>query len=273
MLFATAKLVKSLKVPVLTATLQGAHLSFPRWAIKSRRGRIVIRYQVSLTPDSIAAMSTQEIHRVLGNSLSYSEYNFQRQNHILFSGRKLAENLELYLFICPKCHSLCSLVSKGDTITCRNCDFSTRYGKEGVFETDPERNPFETPEEWGDWQEKYFREFLSDKISHQEKSPIFRDCSVTLKQGRKMIPLKKINFGQALFYIDRIEFINLRKQVMSFPLDRISGINVQARNQFEFYYEESLYRFTFRSLKISAYKWTMAVRLVRELCGRPILTD
>ena len=270
---ATAKLIKSLKVPVLTATLQGAHLSFPRWAKSSRRGRIFIRYRLSLTPEKIASMSAQEIHKALDSSLACNEYEFERKNRILFRGRNLAENLELYLFVCPDCHSLCSLVTKGDVISCRNCGFSARYGKDGALSPVRGSLPFETPGSWGDWQEGHLRDLLRAAGASGSDAPVFGDRDVTLKRGKRLVPLRKISFGQMQLFPDRIEFTNMRKQVTAFPIDRISGINVQHNDQFEFYCGELLYRFSFRSRKASAYKWVLAVRLIRELRGEPILTD
>ena len=272
LLFATSKLVKSLKIPVLTATLEGAHLSFPRWAKNSRRGRVFIRYRLSLTPEKIAAMSAEEIHKALGDSLAYRESEFERKNHIPFQGRDLAENLELYLFVCPECHSLCSLETKGDVVSCRSCGFTASYGEEGTLSPVRGDLPFETPGEWGDWQENYFGDLLRGEPENPD-FPVFEDRDVTLKRGKRMIPLRKISFGQMRLFPDRIEFTNLRKQVTAFPIDRISGVNVQYSDQFEFYCGELLYRFSFRSRKTSAYKWALAVRLIRALHGDPILTD
>lgn len=267
---ATAKLVKSLKIPVLTATLQGAHLSFPRWAKSSRRGRIFIRYRLSLTPEKIASMSAQEIHKALDSSLAYNEYEFEGENRILFRGRNLAENLELYLFVCPDCLSLCSLVTKGDVISCHSCGFAAKYGKDGSLSPVRGSLPFETPGSWGDWQEGHLRDLLRAAGS---EVPVFGDRDVTLKRGKRLVPLRKISFGQMRLFLDRIEFTNMRKQMTAFPIDRISGVNVQHNDQFEFYCGELLYRFSFRSRKASAYKWALAVRLIRELHGDPILTD
>ena len=96
---------------------------------------------------------------------------------------------------------------------------------------------------------------------------------MTVKRGRRLIPLKKINFGQMRLYDDRIEFTSLLKQTADFYIDKITGLNVQYNDEFEFYYGDHLYRFSFRSPKISAYKWVMAVNLIKELHGDMSIKD
>jgi 1-acyl-sn-glycerol-3-phosphate acyltransferase len=273
LIFSTSKLIKSLKIPVITAVLQGAHLSFPRWAKMSRKGRIVIKYEAVLSPDEIPAMSAEEIHRAISESLTYSDYDFQNINHISFEGKKLAENLELYLFICPGCHALCSLVSAGDTIYCGNCGYSAKYEKEGFLTVTKGETCFKTPGEWNSWQEAYLKGFIRSREGANNERTIFEDHNVTVKRGKRLIPLKKINFGHMGLFNDRIEFTSLLKQRTIFYIDRIIGLNVQYRNQFEFYYDGLLYRFSFRYTAVSAYKWVLAVRLIKELHGDLILTD
>lgn len=273
LLFATSKLVKHLKVPVVTALLQGAYLSFPRWARKPRRGRIVVRFKNALTPQDVETMDTETVHSALGRSLTYSDDAFQRGNRILFKGKKLAESLELYLFTCPRCRAFCTMESKGDAFFCRSCHYAVRYGQDGRL-TPQEGTPcFQTPGEWADWQRVYLKEALRAYADGKASEPFWEDADVTVRKGGRLIPLKKLSFGQMRLFSDRIEFVNLRKQRTEFEIGRIRGLNVQYSDQFEFYYGRPLYRFSFRSQKTSAYKWVLAVRLLEEQTGKKMLTD
>jgi 1-acyl-sn-glycerol-3-phosphate acyltransferase len=272
-IFTTAKLIRSLRIPVITAVLQGAHLSFPRWARKSRRGRITVRFELTLTPKQIASMNADEIYRTVCDGLAYDDLDFEKKSRVRFEGKALAEDLELYLFTCPSCRALCSLVSEGDELTCNSCGFTVRYGSDGFLSAVRGESGFRTPGEWNSWQEAYLREILRSREIPGTGDPVFEDRNVTLKRGRRLIPLKKINFGRIRLFKDRIEFMSLRRQKTDFYIDRIVGINVQHNNQFEFYHDNLLYRFSFRSGKISAYKWVTAIRLIRDMAGTPILTD
>lgn len=273
LLFATSKLVRHLKVPVVTALLQGAHLSFPRWAKRPRHGRIVVRFENTLTSRDAEEMDAEAIHAVLSRSLAYSDYAFQRERQVLFKGKKLAEHLELYLFTCPHCHALCTMESKGDAFFCRSCKYTVAYGQDGRLTPGGDAACFETPGEWGDWQRAYLKEALRAYADGEAAKPFFEDANVTVRRGGRLIPLKKLSFGQIRLFNDRIEFVNLRGQRTDFQIASISGLNVQYSNQFEFYCDRLLYRFSFRSQKTSAYKWVLAVRLLREQSGKKILTD
>lgn len=273
LLFATSKLVKHLKVPVVTALLQGAHLSFPRWARKPRRGRIVVRFENTLTSRDVEEMDAEAIHAALSRSLAYSDYGFQRAGRILFKGKKLAERLELYLFTCPHCHALCTMESKGNTFFCRSCGYAVTYGQDGRLTSQGDAACFETPGEWADWQRACLEKTLRAYTEGEAARPFFEDVDVTVRRGGRLIPLKKLSFGRMRLFHDRIEFVNLRRQRTDFPIGKISGLNVQYSNQFEFYCDRLLYRFSFRSQKTSAYKWVLAIRLLREQSGVKILTD
>ena len=273
LLFATSKLIKHLKVPVVTALLQGAYLSFPRWARKPRYGRIVIQFKNALTSRDVKETDAEAIHAVLSRSLAYDDYMFQREKQILFKGKKLAEHLELYLFTCPHCHALCTMESKGDAFFCRSCKYTVVYGQDGRLTPQGSAVCFETPGGWADWQRSYLGEALHAYTGRKAAKPFFEDANVIVRRGGRLIPLKKLSFGQMRLFDDRIEFINLRRQPTDFQISKISGLNVQYSNQFEFYYDRLLYRFSFRSQKISAYKWVLAIRLLREQSGVKILTD
>ncbi len=211
-------------------------------------------------------MDTEKIHAAISKSLTYSDYEFQRKSHVLFKGKKLAENLELYLFSCPRCHSFCTMESKGNTFSCRLCNYTVLYGKDGHL-TSADGACFPSPAEWSDWQRIQLDKFLSGYRMEKTSNPFWADKNVTLRRGGRMIPLKKISFGQIWLFSDRIGFINLRKQRTDFQISRIRGLNVQYNNQFEFYYNRLLYRFSFRSPKTSAYKWVLAIQLLLGKTG------
>lgn len=273
LLFPTAKLIKHLKVPVVTALLQGAYLSFPRWARSPRKGRIAIRFTAALSTEELAKMSVEEIHAALKCRLTYSDHDFQQKVQVLFKGPRLAENLELYLFICPKCHTFSTLSSEGNEFTCRSCGYTVIYGEDGHLTAKEGDTCFSTPGEWGDWQQAYLAGILDGHAGGNIGEPFLADDKVTLKRGRRLIPLKKINFGHIRLFSDRLEFTSHLKQQTCFFLAKISGLNVQHNNQFEFYYDDLLYRFSFRSARISAYKWVLAIRLLKEQNGKKVLTD
>lgn len=273
-LFATAKLIKVLKIPVVVSLLQGAHLSWPRWAKKSRVGAMTITYRQVLSSQDIQILNVEEIYQRICSELSWDEYEFQRNRAVAFKGRNLAEYLELYLFVCPHCNAIGQLTSHHDALTCKACGYEVHYTTLGYLENLQEEPCFPTPGEWDAWQLEHLRHLIEGSLTPEvEGAAIFEDTGVTLRRGDRMRPLKKYLLGGVSLYPDKIRFHGLMGGVHDFPLEDLSGLNVQHNNQFEFYCKKVLYRFSFQNGRTSAYKWVKAVQMIRELQGTAILTD
>ena len=171
--YSTAKLIKSLKVPVINTLMEGAGLTRPRWARSSRTGVIHIKYSILFTPEDISKMSVDEIYQKIVDGIQMNEYEWQEKNMVPFKGRNLAEYLDLFLVVCPRCKSLCSLRSSGDFFTCGNCTYTVRYNEYGYFETGHEPF-FLSPQTWSDWQNTYLYELFSKRIYFRTNTAVFR---------------------------------------------------------------------------------------------------
>ncbi|HEY8500631.1 MAG TPA: lysophospholipid acyltransferase family protein, partial [Clostridia bacterium] len=172
--YATAKLIKNLKVPVINTLMEGAGLTRPRWARSSRTGIINMKYSVLFTTEEINRLSVDDIYQKIVDGIRMNEYDWQEKNMVPFKGRNLAEYLDLFLVVCPRCKSLCSLYSHGDFFTCNNCNYTVRYNEYGYFET--EHEPFFlSPQTWSDWQNTYLYELFSKNEYVSGQIPLFSD--------------------------------------------------------------------------------------------------
>lgn len=109
--YATAKLIKTMNVPVVCTRMEGAGLTRPRWARSSRAGSIHVKYSILLTQGDIKERSVDEIFRKVTKGIQLNEYEWQDKNMIRFIGKNLAEYLDMFLIVCPRCKALCSLQS------------------------------------------------------------------------------------------------------------------------------------------------------------------
>jgi len=66
-------------------------------------------------------------------------------------------------------------------------------------------------------------------------------------------------------FFDKVVFTPEKGMVYSFPLDKLTGMNIQNNNKFEFYYEDSLYRFRFTTQHKSVYKYYLAAMIVNKI--------
>lgn len=263
-IYSTAKLIKSLKLPVINTLMQGAGLTRPRWARSSRPGIINMNYDVLLHPEEIKKMDVDEIYQKVVHGIHLNEYEWQKENMIPFKGKNLAEYLDLFLVACPKCKSLCTLYSHGDFFTCKSCNYSVRYDEYGFFKT--EEMFFDSPQTWSEWQNTYLQELFSKKEYVSGQVPLFTDSDAKLFTGKRRGKLRKYNWlGSVELYFDRFEFKPKKGKMYTFPLSEITGMNTQNNNKFEFYYKNTLYRFKFTTQHKSVYKYELAINIVNKI--------
>jgi 1-acyl-sn-glycerol-3-phosphate acyltransferase len=265
LVYPTAKLIKSLKIPVVTVLVKGAYLSLPRWTSKSRRGKVFIFTKKLMESSEIARLSVDDIHKKLTEGLAYDEYTWQRQHRIPFKGTKLAENLELLLFVCPHCKSMDTLKSSGSLFSCADCGYSVEMDEYGFFNTQNKILYFDNPADWNAWGLQYLKESLDRYQKEDCHRPFMEQNKVILwKGGRRSTSLKKIRVGQISLYKDRMVFSSLLGDTIIFPIDRLQGVNVHLNNKIELYHGNILYRFVFKRSTVSAYKWVMALNMLNK---------
>lgn len=264
-LFSTAKLIKLLKVPVVSPIFKGAYLSLPRWSRRRRIGKITIDFKQALSPEEIRTMSVEAIYGRIVESTAYDEYEFQREQAIPFRGYRLAEHLELTLFVCPSCERIGTMKSAANLFFCTSCRSMVRMNELGFFEAGRGELRFQTVREWNLWQLAWLKASFSAKLAAGEERPLLVDENLLLLSGFRARPLKRLYFGDMRLFADRIEFKPLVRGSVLFPLSEIEGVNVQIRERLEFYHRNVLYRFHAGRRIVSAYKWMVAIQILQEL--------
>ena len=172
----TGKLIRQSGASLVTFRLRGGYLSSPRWSGDSvRRGVLRGELVKVYTPEELKAMSALQINAAIARDIHVDAFDDQRTRPVLYHGRHLAENLETFLFICPKCFSLGTLYSAGADFRCRRCGFETHYAPTGSFVGGDA--PFRDVRSWNRWQDKQI-----EKLCRNAKStePIFSDENLEL---------------------------------------------------------------------------------------------
>ncbi len=265
LIYSTAKLVKLLKIPVVTALMTGAYLSMPRWTRHIRRGRLTVDFRLGIDAAQIASLSVDEIYERLTGLLAHDEFDWQRRNRIPFQCRRRAEYLERVLFTCPCCRAVGTLASHGDELRCGGCGFAVLFNELGLFESRSGELPFETLRDWNLWQIGELQSTLGNLREQSLGTRIFIDGPARLFRGYRSRPLQQLRFGSFALYPERAVFYPLRGGEIAFNLTETGGINVVNGERLEMYVQNTLYRFTFRSPRVSAYKWMLAMNILRGL--------
>lgn len=267
-LYATARLVKSLGIPVVTALTSGGYLAFPRWARHRRKGKIHLDIRLLLTGEDIGRMSADEIHAAVSSALQHREDEWQRKNMIRFTGRNPAESLELYLHTCPSCMETGWLHSHNDRIECRKCNYSLKYNEYGFFEkTDASGKDaiFDNVGDWGEWQKKLFAERMVEWLNEDAGKPFLEQADTEVFEGgwRRRSFIRK-NCGTLRLVNGILEF-NGNRGNMTFDPRYMMGLVVNHKNKLDFFYRDrKLYRMKFNNQDVSGYLWLEALKLAKE---------
>ena len=259
-LYATSKLVRNLRIPVVIIHVAGGYLSRPRWAGKSRRGRMEMKAEVLYTPEQIRELSVDEVHEGLTRALAHDESLWQEDKRVPFTGRKLAEKLELALFICPQCRRIGTMHSSEDAFTCTSCGYDVRYGRLGFFEKGASEPIHRSIPQWNDWQQDALRAYVKEAGD----AVLFEDADMEkLSAGTGIGIMESHGTGVLRLYRDRVAYVQGDREE-HYSLPKLRGMNVQANYKLEFYFNKILYQFRHPDRGASAYKWVCAIKACLE---------
>lgn len=259
--YATAKLVRFLKIPVVIAHKQGAFFSMPRWAKSKRKGKVTISFELGFSAEELKSSSLDDIYKKLSKFFDHDEYALQKRDMIQFIGEDRAEYLEIALFVCPDCRQIGVMESKGDDFFCRNCGYSVYYNEYGFFERKEGKLYHDTVRDWNLWQIEYLSGYLSTRGRTNGGEQIFEDSEINLYTGYKTNPLEKLGTGSLRLFSDRLEFsADGSDTVFRFSVGEIMGANVHEDEKLEFYHQDTLYRFDSDNKRISMYKWFLSIQ-------------
>ncbi len=269
LIYATAKLVRTLNIPVVAAVIKGGHLSHPRWAATPRSGPIVLSLVRVWDEGELAGQSTDSIYQRLTDSLHHDESAWQAERQHIYAGKRLAEHLERYLFLCPHCQTIGHMRSNADILRCQACGYTVRYSLQGVFSLELDGTPlyFDTPREWNRWQLTVMEDSL---FANGELTELWRTAMrdrVRLMSADASDPLHDHGKGSITWRKDKLVFRSERGSSMEFPLTELEGVNVQMNNKMDFYMGTRFYRFVFYLPHTSAYKWVTALRMKEQAGG------
>ena len=263
-LYATAKLLKALKVPVIVPIIKGAYMVLPRWKRKPNRGRVTIEFKVGFTAEQIKSMDVDQIHDRLGELIKYNEWEYQRKAMLKYRGKTRAEHIELVLFACPKCKTLGAMRSNGQYLHCSHCGYSVVYNVHCFFESpngDSSSVFFDNVRDWNVWQLEHLESLAKEMKSAKSDEPLFTDERCVVWRGYRREPMERYHAGTVALFGDRIEIWSDGEKVIH-PIEDVHGINVQLHEVVEYYYEDALYMFRFEDSSVSGYKWMTAVNLL-----------
>jgi 1-acyl-sn-glycerol-3-phosphate acyltransferase len=215
---ATGTLVKASGASLVTYRLEGGYFTSPRWAHTLRRGKIRGHVVGRYSAQTLSAMDTQEINRLIQRDIHEDAYERQREDPVAFRGRRLAQGIQNALYLCPRCHAFGSVYGADNKVLC-SCGVSATYAETGNLLG--ENAPFATLKDWGEWQ----REYLRYLIKNMGDRPLFSDEGQTLMlihpdHRTETVTKGTLSIGQS----------GLSLGTFRLPLAQLEGLEIYGRN-------------------------------------------
>ena len=210
----TGKLIKASGASLVTYKIQGGYFTSPRWSKTIRRGKM-LGYPVAEYPAvQLKKMTPEEVNDIIRHDLFEDAYARQLEYPVPYRGKRLAENLETVLYLCPFCKMIGTLRSCGDRFFC-NCGLEGRYSEYG--ELQGAAIPFKSITEWDNWQTEQMH-IISKNTSEEY---IFSDVEQSLYRVQAAIGRTLLVQDSLYMYKDKLVCGEY-----SFSLDNISNMAI-----------------------------------------------
>lgn len=152
------KLVRLLKVPVVTLICHGNHINSPFWNIGDRKVKgVTADMTCILKPDEVKSMKPHEINAKIRESFTYDDFAWQKENNIRVSLPNRAEGLHKVLYQCPNCNTEYKMVSEGSTLRCTHCGKEWDMTELGELKAKSGKTEFSHIPDWYEWERENVR--------------------------------------------------------------------------------------------------------------------
>lgn len=209
---ATAAVLKKLRCNVVTVRIHGGYFTSPRWGKGIRRGRISVEKIAEYSKDDIAKMSAEEFEAHINEDIYEDAYAYNEKVKIAYKGKKLAENIESQLFMCPLCKKTLSIHSKKNSFFC-DCGMKASIDEYGIIKG--EGIPFDTVTKWDAWQ--------TDEL---EKMDVTSDDFAISSDNLKLFEINEHKLREADSGTLTLTKDSLTVNNTSIPIDEISGYSI-----------------------------------------------
>jgi len=145
-------LAKIMDVPVVILKASGNYLANPFW--DEEHTRIVpVRAEMKCIckREDLSMLGESEISAIIKKELTYDEYKYQQDNHILIKDKNRAKGIHKALYQCRKCEGKYLMESDMDTLSCSACGAKWQLSEDGWMCQENEK--IHIPD-WYEWQRK-----------------------------------------------------------------------------------------------------------------------
>jgi hypothetical protein len=156
------KIVRLLRVPVVTLTMHGDYLLSPCWNLKKRRVPLRADMTRILTAEETTSLPVDEINDRIRAALTYDEYRWQHEQQIRVDDPENAQGLHKVLYQCPACKTEHRMESAGNRLWCGHCGKTWVLSPYGELAAAAGETEFRFPSDWYEFQRSEVRRQIED---------------------------------------------------------------------------------------------------------------
>jgi len=262
-----AKLVRLLKVPVITARMKGAYAFDPRWAESIRRAEIEIDYKLAIDKEGVSKLLEDEILAIIRGDLYHDDVEYQRVKKTQIRSNKRAEHIDLVLFQCPDCSSFAGFQDSGNHFNCINCSHSYFVDDFGFLSsTNGDTLVYDDIKKWLTWQNNNFVGFVREQIKLNRSEPLFHAEDMQIEYAVGDGRMQSMGIAKVYFYLDKL-VITGGAEEEELLMSEISSLGPQFHERIELFYGDRAYRFTTKGKREPGNKWEIAINVIWATAG------
>lgn len=222
----TGKLVKEAGVSLVTYHFTGGYLRKPRWANSPRKGPIIGHFVGEYSAKELSQMTDKEVTELIRRDIYVNVYDEQRKDPKDYSGENLAECVERVLYVCPKCHKVGTLHSKGDDLSC-DCGYSVTMKNDGFFHDNGNGVIYDNVLDWDMWQREVWKERV---LSAKDGELILTEEGQTVKKVDGEEETVLCENGVLKFYKDRFEVIIPNGETITMNISQMKTVSFSGKD-------------------------------------------
>jgi 1-acyl-sn-glycerol-3-phosphate acyltransferase len=235
------KLVKFLKIPVVTLIMHGHHVNSPFWNTKSRKVKPLDAILTHLiNKEEISTLGYEEINEKINAIFQYDDFAWQKDRKIRISYPDRAKGLHKVLYRCPNCHTEYHMMSDKNKLWCESCKKEWEMSEYGELSAANGETEFKHIPDWYEWEREQVRkEIESGKYKFESevridslpnakgfidlgKGKLTHDVNGFILEGEYKGKAYSVTFDAKLLYSCHIEYNYLGKHGDCVDLNTLS---------------------------------------------------
>ena len=146
----TGKFLKMLGVPVYYTKVSGGYLTYTKHCLDRRVGRVEVTVDRMFTAEELKDLPAQAVEDTMNRLLAHDDYIWNREAQVAFGGKgQMAKNLDMLLYLCPKCGALHRMECCGNQMRCTACGNTVEVDEK--YNLRPVGSESQCPELISDW--------------------------------------------------------------------------------------------------------------------------